>query len=137
MVELNVALNMGLFCVFSSFSHFKYKLNKQNVDIVLWNRTRDYMFYSIASVRPLTQKQYIFRQKCSPRRFITSIKTKFVVVSKEDSPERNNTLSTLCAVVVAQLVERSLLIQRSAVRFQSSAKIYIKHFTANCIEKTK
>ena len=27
--------------------------------------------------------------------------------------------------------------QRSAVRIQSSAKIYIKHFIVNCIEKTK
>ena len=39
------------------------------------------------------------------------------------------------AVVVAQLVERSLPIPE--VRTPSSAKIYIEYFTANCIEKTK
>ena len=34
-------------------------------------------------------------------------------------------------MVVAQLVERS------AVRIPSSAKIYIEYFTVNCVEKTK
>ena len=40
-------------------------------------------------------------------------------------------------MVVDQLVERSLPIQRSVVQIQSSANNYIEHFSVNCIEKTK
>ena len=44
-------------------------------------------------------------------------------------------LMKLWAVVIAQLMERFLQFQRSAVRIPSLAKIL--HFTVNCIEKTK
>ena len=40
-------------------------------------------------------------------------------------------------MVVAQLVEQLLPIQRSAVRIQSSAKIYCVLNNKKCIEKTK
>ena len=42
------------------------------------------------------------------------------------------------AVVVAQLVKRSLfLLQRSTVQIQSSANYIYSTFTVNCIEKMK
>ena len=40
-------------------------------------------------------------------------------------------------MVVAQLVERSLLIPEVHGSNPVIGKIYIKHFTVNCIEKTK
>ena len=39
--------------------------------------------------------------------------------------------------VVAQLVERSLPILRSAVRIQSSAKIYIEHLLSTVLKRQK
>ena len=41
------------------------------------------------------------------------------------------------AVVVAQLVERRFQFQRSAVRIQSSAKIYIEHLLSTALKRRK